>query len=59
MELVLTALLYLCIGDGYCEEDVKSCMRAIDPTMQKEISRELQSEVFQYCFETSIMSHEN
>ena len=61
MEIVLSALLYLCIGDIDCEADVHHCFAKSEQVRienQIEVTREYQSETFQYCFETAVMEKE-
>ena len=61
MEIVLSALLYLCVNDIDCEMRVHHCFYKSEQVrieQEIEVTPDYQSEVFQYCFETSVMEEE-
>ena len=56
MELVLTVLLFVCGNDLYCKKKMAYCVEEYETP--EEITREVQSEVFQYCFDWASVSEE-
>lgn len=61
MEIVLSALLYLCVNDIDCETRVHHCFgksENIRIANEVEVTPEIQSDTFQYCFETAVMEEE-
>lgn len=55
MATFLRALLLLCNNELACEQRVYQCLDSINLKGDEVISRELQSDVFQYCFENYVM----
>ena len=60
MEVVLSALLYLCVSETACENKVYQCFEDLKiEHLDIQVSRELQSDVFRHCFDNYIVEEEN
>lgn len=60
MEVVLSALLYLCVNDVDCESRVYQCYDNLNiKRLDIQVTEEVQSDVFRYCFDNYVSETRN